>query len=247
MPTRAPTLRINELYDRPTMQGEGPATGRRCTFVRLYGCNLDCSWCDTPFTWDVQGRNGTAYPIEDNTSTMPVPAVALHVEKQGVDLCVVSGGEPLLQASAVGSLARALRRVGIDTHIETNGTRPPIVGYDDVFYVVSPKLAGAGLSDHTAHRSQQAFTKTAPGWVLRARRGQAVFKFVVTDRNDVNEALRLCHDLDVPTRARWVMLEGSTHAAVDGWDRTLIDYALDKGFSVSPRFHVTLWGAERQR
>src|SRR4029450_7825218 len=48
---RAPELVVSEVFG-PTFQGEGPSVGRRAGFVRLGRCNLDCSWCDTPYTWD---------------------------------------------------------------------------------------------------------------------------------------------------------------------------------------------------
>ena len=50
-PETEPTLVISEVFG-PTVQGEGPTIGRRAAFVRLGRCNLDCSWCDTPYTWD---------------------------------------------------------------------------------------------------------------------------------------------------------------------------------------------------
>ena len=44
-------LNVNEIFG-PTIQGEGPHTGRLVGFLRLAGCNLACSWCDTPYSWD---------------------------------------------------------------------------------------------------------------------------------------------------------------------------------------------------
>src|SRR5262245_52198924 len=45
------SLVVSEVFG-PTWQGEGPSIGRRCGFVRLGRCNLACTWCDTPYTWD---------------------------------------------------------------------------------------------------------------------------------------------------------------------------------------------------
>ena len=69
-------LRVNEVYDRPTVQGEGPHVGRLCTFVRLWGCNLHCRWCDTPYTWDTTGKNGTVFARSEQSRPMMVADVA---------------------------------------------------------------------------------------------------------------------------------------------------------------------------
>ena len=52
------SLTVSEIFG-PTFQGEGPFTGRAAVFLRLGRCNLDCKWCDTPYTWDWKGKNGT--------------------------------------------------------------------------------------------------------------------------------------------------------------------------------------------
>ena len=49
-PSKA-SLAVSEIFG-PTLQGEGPSSGRRAMFLRLAGCNLSCSWCDTAYTWD---------------------------------------------------------------------------------------------------------------------------------------------------------------------------------------------------
>src|SRR5690606_2170027 len=49
------TLNVNEIFGI-TIQGEGPSMGRPCAFVRLFQCNLQCTWCDTPYTWAVTER-----------------------------------------------------------------------------------------------------------------------------------------------------------------------------------------------
>jgi 7-carboxy-7-deazaguanine synthase len=51
--TTKPPLVVSEVFG-PTIQGEGPHAGQRAAFVRLGGCNLTCTWCDTAYTWDAR-------------------------------------------------------------------------------------------------------------------------------------------------------------------------------------------------
>jgi len=61
-----PLIRINEIFG-PTFQGEGQTIGKLSEFVRVSGCNLTCSWCDTPYTWDWKGLNGVVYDPKKET------------------------------------------------------------------------------------------------------------------------------------------------------------------------------------
>lgn len=232
-------LRVSELYDKVTVQGEGPHVGRFCTFVRLYGCNLACMWCDTSFTWDVSGRNGIAYPRDENSTTMDIAHVAAHVVGLAVPILVVTGGEPLLQSRAVSELAHLLEVEGIETHVETNGTRPPLPVYDAVaHYSVSPKLPSA-LAGKNA-----LLLDTLALWAGHPR---AIFKVVCCTAADVVRAGGLFDLLDVAPAARWIMPEGITPAATDRSAKLLIDAVLALGLNMTPRLHVQLWGTERGR
>lgn len=122
---------VHEIF--PTLQGEGSRTGCPAIFIRLAGCNLwdgieehrgsgtgDCArWCDTDF------RRGDRMTVEDLVTTVADWAL---VEGMTRPLVVITGGEPLLQLRAhLGDAERllvALRRAGMDTALETNGTRP---------------------------------------------------------------------------------------------------------------------------
>lgn len=116
-----------------TIQGEGPFAGRPAVFIRLWGCNLQCPWCDTDYTstrrdvsvlelvGDVRLLYGAKY--------VPSPLV------------VITGGEPLRQP--IGPLMTALVEQDFTVQVETNGTLPPAPTPDHVrpyiHYVVSPK------------------------------------------------------------------------------------------------------------
>jgi organic radical activating enzyme len=107
---------VNEIFG-PTFQGEGPALGTRCGFVRLGRCNLACEWCDSRFSWD-----WSRYDPATELHEMSVEDIVAALEPMQVDTIVLTGGEPLLQRSHLEALVRAFRDRGWRTHVETAGT-----------------------------------------------------------------------------------------------------------------------------
>jgi 7-carboxy-7-deazaguanine synthase len=224
-------LRVAELFG-PTIQGEGPSTGQRAVFVRLSGCNLDCSWCDTAYTWD-----WTRFDPTNESHEMTVGAVGDWVLEQDADLVVITGGEPLIQHRRLVLLVEALTARGRRVEIETNGTVLPDIASFGSMFNVSPKLASSGVP---------AARRIRPD-VLSAFRdsGRAVFKFVVDSDADVAELVELQHELRLAPI--WVMPQGTTESVVKDGLRRLADSALLHGWNISPRLHVLLWGDERGR
>jgi 7-carboxy-7-deazaguanine synthase len=98
-------LRINEIFF--SIQGESTWAGRPCAFVRLTGCDLRCSWCDTEYAFH-EGR------------TMAIEEVAAQLLGYGCDLVEVTGGEPLLQAGVYPLIVRLLD-MGTTVLVETSG------------------------------------------------------------------------------------------------------------------------------
>lgn len=229
------SLRVNEVYDRATVQGEGPHAGRRCTFVRLYGCNLHCAWCDTPYTWDL-----SRFAAEDESHRMTVDEIVERVAAIEVPICVITGGEPLLQATGVDVLARQLAQHGIASHVETNGTRLPHNAAVFEHITVSPKLpsAAAGSLDKVLNFD-----------VLRhfAAMTNVAFKVVCSNVSDVELANELYDTIEATPDQRWVMPEGITGYDVVSSLRSITDLAIERGMNVSSRLHVTVWGTERGR
>lgn len=226
------TLVVSELFG-PTVQGEGPSTGRRCAFLRLGRCNLDCSWCDTPYTWDWRGKNGTKYDPAVELSTMTVDEAVDAVRALDVSLVIVTGGEPMLQQRA---LARFVDRVPARVEVETNGTIMPTTSLSHhAFFVVSPKLNGSGVARERA----LDFAVLA-----QYRQLGAVFKFVCCDAIDVAEVDGIVDRLTIPHSQVWVMPEGRDvdKLAAAG---PLAELAIARGYNVSGRLHVTLWGDRR--
>ncbi len=98
-------LHLTELFT--SIQGEGRAQGRPCTFIRLAGCPLRCSWCDTEYA-----REG-GDPVGEE-------ALVRRVVEAGVPLVEITGGEPLAQ-QGTGSLASSLLAHGLEVLCETSG------------------------------------------------------------------------------------------------------------------------------
>lgn len=119
-----PTLKIAEIFS--SIQGEGLRQGEAALFVRLSGCNLHCSFCDTKYAW--QGG-------EELTCDEVIRRIIKMSKRFPARWVCLTGGEPLLQD--VAELVRKLKREGFHVQVETNATfyRPMPVDW----YSISPK------------------------------------------------------------------------------------------------------------
>jgi 7-carboxy-7-deazaguanine synthase len=225
------TLVVSELFG-PTLQGEGPSAGRRAGFVRLGRCSLNCSWCDTPYSWDWKRYDPTVELRE-----LSVGEVAASIRAMDVPTVVVTGGEPLLQQRAVVQLLQLLP--GLEVEVETNGIHAPepeLVEHVDRFNV-SPKLANAGIERSRRYKPE----------VLRSFQatGKAVFKFVACEPADLEEIDAVVAECDLTDV--WVMPEGTDAPTLVARARRLADAVLGRGWQLTPRLHILLWGDERGR
>ncbi|NET71445.1 MAG: 7-carboxy-7-deazaguanine synthase QueE [Sphaerospermopsis sp. SIO1G2] len=120
------SLQVQELFH--TCQGEGPFAGQAAIFLRLGGCNLACSFCDTEF---------------ESFETWPVAQVMARIShyhrQKGTSLVVMTGGEPMRQP--IERLCLMLCDVGYKVQIETNGTLYRELP-EAVSIVCSPKASG---------------------------------------------------------------------------------------------------------
>jgi 7-carboxy-7-deazaguanine synthase len=228
-----PSLVVAEVFG-PTFQGEGPSLGRRAGFVRLGRCNLDCSWCDTPYTWDWD-----RYDPAVELRRVPVAELVERLGSMQPAIVVVTGGEPLLQPRSLTALVGACADHGWPVEVETNGTRVP--GPELVELVarwnVSPKLANSGIEGER---------RIVPAALAALRdTGRAGFKFVVGAPEELDEVAAMveAHGL-APV---WVMPEGTEAAALLERARQLAGPVLEHGWNLTPRLHVLLWGDERGR
>lgn len=227
-------LLVSEWFG-PTLQGEGPSTGKQALFIRLSRCNLRCPGCDTPYTWDWSR-------FDPNHESRKVSADDLYQWAEALpgDLVVITGGEPLLQQKSLRPLVRALTEAGRRVEVETNGTivaEPDMVDLVDQFNV-SPKTSTfAGASTDRASRlnreALRVFTDS----------GKSIFKFVVTHPEELDEISSYEREFDLSPV--WVMPEGVTREHILSRMSWLADEAIRRNWNLSTRLHILLWGDKR--
>jgi 7-carboxy-7-deazaguanine synthase len=152
-------MRLIELYK--SVQGESSFAGVPCIFVRLAGCNLRCSWCDSEYTF-TGGQPFTADEI-----------VAQIEALQPCRLIEFTGGEPMLQARELLPLMTSLLETNYTLMIETSGEQPLAAVPKAVHKIVDVKCPGAGAAANTFRLEN-----------LTALTQNDEVKFVLTNRAD---------------------------------------------------------------
>jgi 7-carboxy-7-deazaguanine synthase len=116
-----PDVRGHLLEVFSSYQGEGPWAGSRQVFVRLSGCHLRCSYCDTPQSWE--RSPSWTFRGETRPNPVAVPDLVETVRALGPHpFASFTGGEPVLQAEFVRDAALALKDLGLRAYLDTSGT-----------------------------------------------------------------------------------------------------------------------------
>jgi 7-carboxy-7-deazaguanine synthase len=204
-------LRVNEIF--LSIQGESTHAGRPCLFVRLTGCNLRCTWCDTAYAFH-EGR------------AMSVDAVVAEVGRHGCPTVEITGGEPLLQPEAVPLMQRLLA-LGYEVLLETGGSLPIEDVPAGVKRIVDVKCPGSGMVDRNRWSNLEHL---APGDEL---------KFVIADRADYEWAAAVVRERGLAQRCP--VLFSAVHAGLD--PGRMARWVLDDGLPVrvQVQLHKVLW------
>ena len=225
-------MKIAEIFY--SIQGEGMLVGVPSVFVRTSGCNLRCTWCDTPYTsWQSEGRE------------LSIDQISAAIADFGASHVVLTGGEPMI-APEIVQLTQALRERGAHITIETAGTVYAAVECD--LMSISPKLANSTPYEREAGRwaAQHERMRYQPEILKRLTHEYSYqLKFVVTAPGDLEEIGRI-RDAIGADRARMVLMpEGTDRETL--WERGLwlAEICKREGYRFSPRLHVELWGDRR--
>jgi 7-carboxy-7-deazaguanine synthase len=163
-----------EIFE--TVEGEGTRAGFPTIFVRLFGCNLRCSWCDTKYS----------YPPEEAGQVMTISEIIKEVRKYNSHYICLTGGEPLLYGEHSLALIKALLEIESlqDLHIETNGAIElgffmDRIDSPKVRYIMDFKLPDSGEMERMLYSN---FTLLRPVDEL---------KFVIASDADFNIAVQV--------------------------------------------------------
>jgi 7-carboxy-7-deazaguanine synthase len=209
-------LRVTEIFR--SIQGESTHAGRPCAFVRLTGCPMRCTWCDSEYTF----TGGERVSVED---------VMRQVRAYGCQLVEVTGGEPLAQKGAF-ELIRRLCDEGFEVLVETGGyvSTEGLDARAKVILDVKCPASGESERNHWPNLER-----------LRADRDEV--KFVVAGRADWEFARGVIESYDLERRALAVLVSpvwGRTDL------RELADLVASSGLDVRMQLqlHKYIWGPE---
>ncbi|MEO8028205.1 MAG: 7-carboxy-7-deazaguanine synthase QueE [Bryobacteraceae bacterium] len=229
----ASTLRISEIFY--SLQGEGMLVGTPSLFIRLSGCNLRCTWCDTPYaSWKPEGED------------WPIVAILGQARKSWPNHhIVITGGEPMIFPGLV-ALTERLKDDDFHITIETAGTVFEPVSCD--LMSISPKLSnstpykkdkGRWVEQHERLRRQPEVLKK----LMRAYDYQ--LKFVIAKPEDLLEARELVEEIGADRRRVVLMPEGTKAKVLAERSVWLAEAAKHHCYRFSPRLHIGLWGDKR--
>jgi len=202
------------------------------TFLRLGDCNLNCSYCDTPYSWDWRQFDRKAELIDEDLLVTAARIRALTPRR-----LVITGGEPLLQQQALEELVEELSEFVVE--VETNGTIVPSASLSDRIaqWNVSPKLANSGIAEAQRLKlgALTALRDTERAWL----------KWVVVAKEDLEEILRVVTNLEWPIERVILMPEAKSSLQLVERSTLVAEAAMQHGFRFSTRLQVLLWGNER--
>jgi 7-carboxy-7-deazaguanine synthase len=226
-------VKISEIFH--SIQGEGTLVGVPSVFVRTSGCNLRCTWCDTPYTsWQPEGEERSVGSIVDEVSAYG----ATHV--------VITGGEPMIAPQIEELTEQLAARLAPHITIETAGTVDAHVRCD--LMSISPKLANSTprTRDNGRWADQHERLRYQPEILRRLiERYPYQLKFVITEPGDLQQVNAMLPEIGASRDRVVLMAEGLDAGVLAERGRWLAEIAKQEGFRMTPRMHIDLWGNRR--
>jgi 7-carboxy-7-deazaguanine synthase len=210
---QSPRLKLIELY--ASVQGESTHVGRPCTFIRLTGCHLRCTWCDSTYTF----QGGDWWSLDQ---------ILDRVSELGPRLVEVTGGEPLLQKSCI-PLLQALIDKGYEVLLETSGASDISQVPDGVHIIMDLKPPGSGEEGRNLWEN------------LDHLDADDELKFVIASRGDYEWSRNVVHERGL--EGRLSLLFSPVWGQVE--PRDLVDWIMEDQIDVrfQLQIHKVVWPA----
>lgn len=172
-------MRISEIFQ--SIEGEGKYSGYVSTFIRLFGCNLNCSWCDSLYT-----KKSKDY------IDMDISEILETVQRLHSPCVTLTGGEPLLYIYDVVPLLTSLASLKFihDIHIETNGSvnldpilqlRDTILYGEKIRFIIDYKLPDSNMEEYMCLENYSKLSS------------QDELKFVINSKSDLEKTFQMIH------------------------------------------------------
>lgn len=216
---------ISEIFH--SIQGEGPNIGKPAVFLRLFGCNLDCAWCDSKYALTL--TNTKTSTSNCNSKSYSCDQILKKIQKYPCKHFVITGGEPALQQDALIPLLEGLK--GYYIEIETNGSIKLKINKYLEQINCSPKLKNSGNKPYLLQ--------------IKPTNKKTIYKFVVAKKSDVKEIENYIKSNRIPTDKVWLMPEGVNKKVVQERSEWIIEVCKKNGYNFSPRLHIMLYGNKR--
>jgi 7-carboxy-7-deazaguanine synthase len=207
-------MRVTEIFH--SIQGESSFAGQPCVFVRLTGCPLRCTWCDTEYAF----YGGTEQSIEH---------ILAKVEFYGCRLVELTGGEPLAQSDARSLITRLCDR-GYEVLVETSGAIDTVAVDERAHVILDVKCPGSGMTDRMHWPNLDRLT------------AKDEVKFVVADRADYEWARQILCEHHLTSRC--TVLISPVHGSLDA--RQLAEWVLADRLPVrlQLQLHKLIWAPD---
>ena len=222
---------ITEIFK--SIQGEGTRAGLPCVFVRLTGCNLRCTWCDTAYAFH-GGKKMTVEEVLARVDQLAEWRSSAQGFTATVPLVELTGGEPLLQEE-IYPLAEKLLAAGYTVLIETSGERHVGRLPKAVIKIIDVKCPDSGEADTFDIRNLEVLS------------GNDEVKFVISTRRDYEFARAFSQTHQLASRVRAVLFSPVFEDPEGKWQglqpRTLVEWILADGLPVrlGLQLHKFVW------
>lgn len=229
-------LNVSEFY-YDTIQGEGVYTGHPAMFLRLKGCTLNCSYCDTSEVW----RYGTPWTFEELFTLMFDNGLIRRLRQDEHHL-VITGGSPLLQQERLALF--------ISEFEEEFGFTPFIEIENECYFLPNTKLISSvacwNNSPKLTNSGVDLVYRYKPEVITQLTKLNSWFKFVISNEYDWKEIEDLyLNPLLIKKEQIILMPEGATHEEILKNQLMVVNLAIYHGVRYSPRLHIDLWNYQK--